>query len=416
MAESSVEIGESGVGIVASGATCNLSMNWEYSYSSWFFVSVSDSGSASVQVEGMQVGLTLNLENQGGSLKLSLLDCGCYVKDISIKLNGGASWLYQGVFNAFEAQIGSAVENAVTKQLKVGVLDLDKFLQDLPKAIEVDDNASLNVTFVNDLSLRDSSIGFQINGLFVPNSIDTYRNHHLKTSQPSVSCPGPSKMLGISLDEEVFNSAATLYYDAKFMQKIIDKVPDQTLLNTAGWRFIVPQLYRKYPNHDMNLNISLSSPPEIRISPGNIAATAYVDLIVGVLDGDDTIQVACISLVTRGSGSVKIIGNNLAGSVKLNNFSMKLKWSNIGKLHLNLIQPIVWTVIETVVVPNVNSHLSKGFPLPIIHGFTLENAQIVLSDSDVNVCSDVAFTEWTDFSWIKLYQGSSLVRLSGASL
>lgn len=44
----------------------------------------------------MEVGLTLGLENQNGTLKLSLKDCGCYVKDISIKLNGGASWLYQG--------------------------------------------------------------------------------------------------------------------------------------------------------------------------------------------------------------------------------------------------------------------------------------------------------------------------------
>lgn len=48
------------------------------------------------KVDGMEVGLTLSLENQQGNLKLSLLECGCYVRDISIQLNGGASWLYQG--------------------------------------------------------------------------------------------------------------------------------------------------------------------------------------------------------------------------------------------------------------------------------------------------------------------------------
>jgi hypothetical protein len=47
------------------------------------------------KVEGMQVGLTLNLKNQEGGLKLSLLDHGCYVGDLYIKLNGGAAWLYQ---------------------------------------------------------------------------------------------------------------------------------------------------------------------------------------------------------------------------------------------------------------------------------------------------------------------------------
>lgn len=48
------------------------------------------------KVEGMEVGLTLGLENRGGSLVLTLMECGCYVKDITITLDGGASWLYQG--------------------------------------------------------------------------------------------------------------------------------------------------------------------------------------------------------------------------------------------------------------------------------------------------------------------------------
>ncbi|RVW13343.1 putative BPI/LBP family protein [Vitis vinifera] len=118
------------------------------------------------KVEGMEVGLTLGLENREGSMKLSAKDCGCYVEDISIKLDGGASWLYQGVVDAFEEQIGSAVESTITKKLKEGIIKLDSFLQALPKEIPVDNIASLNVTFVNDPLLSNSSIGFDINGLF----------------------------------------------------------------------------------------------------------------------------------------------------------------------------------------------------------------------------------------------------------
>ena len=44
--------------------------------------------------------------------------------------------------------------------------------------------------------------------------------------------------------------------------------------------------------------------------------------------------------VFHGSGSVEVIKNNLAGSVKLNDFSMKLKWSKIGNLRMFLIQVI----------------------------------------------------------------------------
>lgn len=46
-----VKPGDTGVAIVASETTCNLSMNWHYSYSSWLVpISISDSGRASVQV------------------------------------------------------------------------------------------------------------------------------------------------------------------------------------------------------------------------------------------------------------------------------------------------------------------------------------------------------------------------------
>ncbi|KAF2284848.1 hypothetical protein GH714_031201 [Hevea brasiliensis] len=389
-----VKPGDTGIAIVASGATCNLSMSWYYQYSTWLLpVEIADRGNASVQVEGMQVGLTLGLENQNGTLKLSLMDCGCYVKDISIKLDGGASWLYQGMIDAFEGQIGAAVENAITKKLGGGILKLDSFLQALPKEVPVDDNASLNVTFVKDPSLSNSSIGFDISGLFTSRKKILVPANKYQSSQPSVFCKDSSKMLGISLDEAVFNSASALYYDAKFMQWIVDKIPDQYLLNTAGWRFIIPQLYRKYPNDDMNLNLSLSSPPIVKILENDIDATVYAELIIDVLEADLVIPVACISLDIYGSGSVKISGNTLGGSLKLKDFSMSLKWSHIGNLRLYLIQPVIWTLIQTVFLPYANVHLAQGFPLPIVHGFTLKNAEIICSRSKITVCSDVEFTE-----------------------
>ncbi|KAG5232034.1 BPI/LBP family protein [Salix suchowensis] len=358
-----VKPGDTGLAIIASGTTCNLSMDWSYEYNTWIFpVEISDKGHASVQVEGMEVGLTLGLKNQEGTLKLSLMDCGCYCY-ISCSLKY-LLFSYVRMIDAFEEQIGSAVENAITKNLGEGILKLDMFY----------DDASINVTFVDNPSLSNSSVGKK-----VPIPMYYYKN-----TLPSVLCTEPAKMLGISLDEAVFNSASALYYDAKFMQWIVDKIPDQSLLNTAGWRFIVPQLYKKYPNDDMNMNLTLSSPPILKISEHNLDATVYADLIIDVLEADQVIPVACISLVIRGSGSVGIAGNNLVGSVKLNDFSMSLKWSTL---------PLMWTLIQTVFVPNANTHLAKGFPLPIIHGFTVQNAEIIFSRSKITVCGDVVFGE-----------------------
>ena len=43
----------------------------------------------------MEVGVSMGIKNQNGSLKLTVMECGCYMKELDITLNGGASWFYQ---------------------------------------------------------------------------------------------------------------------------------------------------------------------------------------------------------------------------------------------------------------------------------------------------------------------------------
>ncbi|KAA8523628.1 hypothetical protein F0562_010051 [Nyssa sinensis] len=405
VSSSTVEPGDTGITIVASGATANLSMDWRYSYSTWLFpIGFSDKGGASVQVEGLEVGLTLGLKNQQGTLKLSVLECGCYVKDISIKLDGGASWLYQGVVDAFGGKIGSSVEDAVSKKLEDGIVKLDSLLQSLPKEVAIDDTAALNVTFVNDPVLSYSSIDLEIDGLFTATDEVVVSNHYYENIRSSVFfCQGPAKMVGISLHENVLNSASFVYFNADFMHWSVDKIPDQSLLNTAGWRHIVPQLYKKYPNDDMNLNISVSTPPIIKIAQENINAKVYLDVTIDVLDAGEVIPVACISVIIRLSGSAEISRNNLAGSVKLNDFSMSLKWSEIGKLHMQLIQTVMSTILKTVFLPYVNLRLRRGFPLPLFHGYRLQNTQILCTDSRIVICSDVASLKQYNLNPLMVY-------------
>ena len=81
------------------------------------------------------------------------------------------------------------------------------------------------------------------------------------------------------------------------MQLIVDELPDQAILNTAEWRFIVPQLYKQYPNDDMQLNISVSSPPVIQVNYQHIGASIFVDVTIDVLEAGKVIPVACISAV-----------------------------------------------------------------------------------------------------------------------
>ncbi|BAF19393.1 Os06g0309200 [Oryza sativa Japonica Group] len=337
----------------------------------------------------MEVGITMQIKNYNGSLSLSVLQCGCNVKDLVISLDGGASWFYQGLINAFEDHIRAAVEKAIPENIIDGTSKLDSLLQSLPRSVNLDNISALNMTFVNDPQYGNSSIEFDINGLF--SSATAKLSNSQKHPQLSLSCGGASKMLLLSLDEAVFNSALEVYFKAGSMHWVVDKIPDQSLLNTASWKFIIPRLYWSYPNDDMLLNISMASPPVMRITSEKIGATIYADMIIDVLHDKETIPVACISVVVSASGVAEAAGNKVYGKVELGNFSLALKWSKIGNFHMSLIQGVIRVFLNTVCMPYLNSRLGHGVILPVVHGFTLKDIYVLTSPEKLTLCSDVAF-------------------------
>ncbi|KAM0903112.1 hypothetical protein ACQ4PT_018903 [Festuca glaucescens] len=389
--DSALRPGDSGLVVVASGVSANISMAWSYSYDSWYLgpLQISDSGTASILVQGMEVGITMEIKNYNGSLALNVSQCGCYVKDLEIFLDGGASWFYQGLINAFVDDIRAAVEKVVPENIIGSTSKLDSFLQGLPRSVSLDNITALNMTFMNDPQYGNSSIEFDINGLFT--SVVAKTSNLQKHPQLSLSCGGASNMLVLSLDETVFNSALDVYYKAGSMHWVVDKVSDQSLLNTAGWKFIIPRLYWSYPNDDMVLNISMASSPIMWITSENIGATINADMIIDVLHGTETVPVACISVVVSASGVVEASGNKVYGRVELNDFSLSLKWSNIGNFHMSLIQGVIRVFLNTACMPYLNSQLGHGFILPVVHGFTLKDVYVITSAQQLTLCSDIAF-------------------------
>jgi len=94
---------------------------------------------------------------------------------------------------------------------------------------------------------------------------------------------------------------------ADTLQWTVDELPDQNLLNTAEWRFLIPQLYKQYPNDDMNLNILVSSPPDIQVTNKDVGVKISIDIILNVLEAGEIIPVACISVVSLMVAMAKVI-------------------------------------------------------------------------------------------------------------
>lgn len=107
----------------------------------------------------------------------------------------------------------STVEEAIPQKITEEILKLDALLQDLPNKIPVGDVASLNVTFVSDPVLSNSSIDFEVNGLFTAEDQIFASKYPHRPQTTSVTCSGANEMIKISLHENVLNSASLVYFN-----------------------------------------------------------------------------------------------------------------------------------------------------------------------------------------------------------
>lgn len=388
-----ISFGKSGIALQGSEVRVGLTLDWNYTYSAgWFSTPISDRGGANIEVEDMQAGIAVDIQEHGGALNLIVLQCGSYIKDLDVQLDGESLWLYQWLIDELKEHICAKVEDQLTAQLQTGVQKLDSLLLELPQQVPVDDTSELNFTIVHAPIISPTSISIGVNGQFGSLiSAGKIVKHVLKVP-PGLLCSGDMKMVTIALSESVLNSAAAIYYNAGLLNWLVDKVPDQTFLNTSKWKYLIPQLYEQYPNKDMNLNFTVSSPPIVAVNLDGMEGIATAYMIIQVVDNSEILQVACISIAASVYGSTSLNGNNITGVVGLNDFSLDLEWSHVGNIHLKLAKVFIRTLVKDVLLPLLNLSLRRGFPLPVVPFMELKNADIKYGDGFILVCTDAQYT------------------------
>ena len=161
---------------------------------------------------------------------------------------------------------------------------------------------------------------------------------------------------------------------AGFLAWLIDQLPQESWLNTHFWRWLIPQLYKKYPNMDMALAFACSGPPTVQLQTDGVTANAAAELNLLVKTDGKSVPVACISMVSSPSRNslilfsigvckltfkppsthltnlmalgqtlsmdaiVNVVSNNITAEAALNDLILALKWSDIGNFPVNLFQ------------------------------------------------------------------------------
>ncbi|CAM6099422.1 unnamed protein product [Calypogeia fissa] len=390
---SDIELTTYGVTIYAAGITATLEANWEYHYTASYVPwPVGDGGRAEVKVHGMQAGVTFNLQEDNGTLRLVVDEAGTYIEDLEITLQGGASWLYQWFIYAFDYNIRAAVEVALTQQMVKGAEQLDEWLLNLPRAVPIDDTSAIDVTVTHDPLLSPTYLSVGAKGQFV--SLDKkneYPEPYVEL-QPGLFCDDSVKMVTIALSDYVLNSAAYVYYDSGELTWDVDNIPGKKYLNTASWRYIIPKLYKKYPNEDMILSFAVSSAPTVNITIDGIRANAGADMTIEVKDGGDIVPVACINLMVSFDAVAALNYANITGQATLDDLTLALKWSEIGSFPVYLVQATVRTLVQELVLPLINISLKSGFPIPMVAGVEIIDADLRYEDGYLFVCTDIHYS------------------------
>ncbi|KAH8953031.1 hypothetical protein BDL97_08G003200 [Sphagnum fallax] len=389
---SDVDLGKTGITVIAEDIKTKIHLHWEYKYaSSYIPLPISDAGWADIEVIGMQAHVTFTLQAHNGTLRLIVVERGTHIEYLDIQLYGGASWLYQWFVYAFDHKIRVAIELAISSTIVSGATKLDTFLLKLPRHLPIDDISAIDVTVVEDPFVSPTFLSVGAKGEFVSVKKSTVPPQADHSLTPGLFCSESMKMITIALCDYVINSAAKVYYEARSLELLVDELPQDWLLNTAFWKWLIPQLYREYPNHDMAFNFSVSAAPQVELTRNGAKALAATEMTVLVKTNTDFVPVACLSMTLSMDALAGLDGNNITAEVTLDAVTLELKWSQIGKFPVQLMQSTVRMVVSKVIIPILNHSLKRGFPLPVVPAIHLQNADLRYDDGYILICSDVYY-------------------------
>jgi len=111
----------SGLTWSVSNADISLNGNWYYSYKMWG-VEVKDSGTFDGTFSGVSLSVSLTLEkDRDGRPTVASTGCSSKISKIDIKLEGGASWLYNSFMSAVTDPIRRALEPLICKAARQAI-------------------------------------------------------------------------------------------------------------------------------------------------------------------------------------------------------------------------------------------------------------------------------------------------------
>jgi len=204
---------------------------------------------------------------------------------------------------------------------------------------------------------------------------------------------GGEGMAQIFLGDFMLNSAGFAYYDAGVLKRtIVDKDIPASIpvrLNTKTFEEIFPNLYAKYPDMMMTIDVSAPKTPSASVVEGKIVESVFVDLGFNVVDRAAIKPVFTLSLAVDANVAVRAEGTAVKGHAEFVKMDVTVKETSIGAIDVEPCKPLFEMVVKDMVMPKLNAKLEKGAVIPVVHGIHFVRPRIAVKEGYIALQTDL---------------------------
>lgn len=326
--------------------------------------------------------------------------CTSSVAGAHVSFHGGDSWIYKVVNKIanfdkmlrdnFAPQFCKGVTSAINDQL-------NHALETAPIIVKVDKYAEVNYALLQSPVYTANSIATLHKGEFESIAKPT----EAPFSPPSLPPINDTcEMMYVWLTEYVVNTAGLVYHEAGFLaynvtpNKVPKGIPLQ--LNTSSFKAIIPELYNKYPNMAMQLEVKTTKPPQLNIVPTSANLTAMGAVNVQVITPNKTIQSAFVMGLTVDMNAFAWVHPNgtkqvISANITLLKFDFNIISSNVGTISTSLLNSAVKLLVNLFVIPVANTYAVRGLEIPLVDGVAFVNPKVSFGEGYILVSSDVNY-------------------------
>jgi lipopolysaccharide-binding protein len=395
LSNADLKVANNGLQVVISNCNIAMHLDWHYKRHGW--PHVSDHGSADVKMTinlSLLIAITVGAD---GKPVVTVPSSSADVTHFDLKLHGGASWLYNIFIKVFKGDIRKSITKAIENNMSKAVTEnVAKVLATIQLKYPIRDGIYVDMSFVEMLFKAGSFMTAGNKGQFIFEKGPAFPGKPIVI--PDYDPRFGASMIQIAFSEFVLNSATWTGFYAEPTRIIVDQktLPPivAPLLNTASFQFLIPQLYKTFPDLVMQISIGATIPPTTRIDPSiGCEIAAEGDAQFQVVQKNGTIATAFVlGLSLSMDTKVKIADNLITATMSLKNTTLKLKESIVGQFDVSVLDSVTSAAFKYVVVPYLNQVAEKGFPIPTVKGLTLVQPSLAYLQNYIQIYSNFTFS------------------------